>query len=367
MLKKLDIQYFRGIKHLSLSNFQRMNFFLGKNNCGKSTLLEAIFLIIGISNPELSVNINKFRNLIFTDNDDFRYLFYQLDFNSKLKISAEFKPFQKRVLKLEPVYAPNLIDNGGELTRINDKIETNVSTSTDFPSSDFAIESMKSLFQVQTKPDTKFRAFQSEILISEKGFSAKRPKNYKEDYSGFYINSNTIYTDISPRIENIIIKKRKELLLEPLRLIEPNIKDISLVGTTGMIYIDCGYNNLVPLNILGDGFRRIFSILSKIIDSKSAIILLDEIENGLHYSSIKIFFESLIKITSNLSVQLFITTHSREALQILSNILKSKSFQHYQNEISGYTIRRHPEEKIIAYPYDFEKLEYSIDSDIEIR
>ena len=42
-------------------------------------------------------------------------------------------------------------------------------------------------------------------------------------------------------------------------------------------------------------------------------------------------------------------------------------FQQYQSDTRSFTIRRHDEEKMISYPYDFEKFDYSIEQEIEMR
>ena len=86
MIKNIKIKGFRGIKSLVIDDLVRINLFLGKNNCGKTSILEALFLIIGITNPVLPRNIHLFRDLLLTQTDDFRFMFYRLDFNSKIQI-----------------------------------------------------------------------------------------------------------------------------------------------------------------------------------------------------------------------------------------------------------------------------------------
>ena len=61
-IKNIEIKQFRGLPGLSLDNFGSINLLLGNNNCGKTTVLEALFLMIGISNPQLSLSINSFRD-----------------------------------------------------------------------------------------------------------------------------------------------------------------------------------------------------------------------------------------------------------------------------------------------------------------
>lgn len=67
MYKDITIKRFRGIKHLKIEGFRNVNLFVGKNNCGKSTILEGLFLLTGPTNAELPLKINSLRNLNIVD------------------------------------------------------------------------------------------------------------------------------------------------------------------------------------------------------------------------------------------------------------------------------------------------------------
>ncbi|OGC01712.1 hypothetical protein A2V82_14195 [candidate division KSB1 bacterium RBG_16_48_16] len=324
-----------------------------------------MFLIIGFTNPQLPRSINFFRDLFLTQTDDFRFIFYQLDFNSQVRIEAEIKPDQLRTLVIKPQFSLSSPENGSQ-TVISD--EADVSSTLVMPSEN--IEKLILNSSIKKKGQGKPKNFRSEISIEETTEGIKQkikaPNNYKESMRGFFINADTVYKDLSPRIENIIVKKQKDVLLEPLRNIEPKIRDISF-GNNGMIYVDVGYSRLMPVNLLGDGIRRMLSILAKVLDTKDGIILLDEIENGLHYSSLKVFLKYLIRMSELQNVQLFLTTHSKETLNNLSEILSTEEFKKFRSDIRSFTIRKHEKDKTISYPYDFEKLEYAIEQDIEMR
>ena len=62
MFHNIEINRFRGVKYSKIVGLKQINLFFGKNNCGKSSILDAIFLISGISNPKLPLNINIIRN-----------------------------------------------------------------------------------------------------------------------------------------------------------------------------------------------------------------------------------------------------------------------------------------------------------------
>lgn len=360
MIKSIHIQGFRGISSLKIDDFKKINLFLGKNNCGKTSILEALFLIIGISNPQLSLNINKFRNLLQTESDDFRFIFNKLDFNINLNITADFSSGDLRILTIKPHSPSDSAVNNAQ--KIKQNGETTASTS----SKPELVDGLVFNFSVTKNKKSKSKNFQSEILLSHGTYTSKSPKSYVETVRGVFVSANTPYLDLSKNLENMIITKQKDIIIRALQLIDPTINDISL-GNNNMIYVDLGYERLVPVNVVGYGIVRLLSIITTISFYKNGIVVIDEIENGLHYSSLKVLWKTIFEVAHQNNVQLFITTHSKETLENLKYVLKSKNFQQYQGDTRSFTIRRHDEEKIISYPYDFEKFDYSIEQEIEMR
>ena len=73
--QSISINHFRGIDHIELNDLKKINLLVGKNNCGKSTILEAFFLLSGMSNPQLSMNVLLFREYRIQQEEDFKGLF----------------------------------------------------------------------------------------------------------------------------------------------------------------------------------------------------------------------------------------------------------------------------------------------------
>ena len=72
MFKNIEIERFRSIRYAFIEGFSQINLFFGKNNCGKSSLLESLFLISGPSNPSLPVNVNLIRGYWKSSLNDLR-------------------------------------------------------------------------------------------------------------------------------------------------------------------------------------------------------------------------------------------------------------------------------------------------------
>jgi predicted ATP-dependent endonuclease of OLD family len=81
------------------------------------------------------------------------------------------------------------------------------------------------------------------------------------------------------------------------------------------IVVDIGLSELLPLAQVGQGVYRLATILADIIGEKTDVLLIDEIENGLHHSVQKQVWTGLAEVAKELNVQIFATTHSGECLQ----------------------------------------------------
>lgn len=88
MFKKIIIERFRGIRYACIDDFRLINLFFGKNNCGKSSLLESLFLASGMSNPLLPVNINIMRGYNRARRNDLKLEFYNLDTSLPIHIQT---------------------------------------------------------------------------------------------------------------------------------------------------------------------------------------------------------------------------------------------------------------------------------------
>ena len=127
-----------------------------------------------------------------------------------------------------------------------------------------------------------------------------------------------------------------------------------------MIYFD-GLTPLIPINLAGDGIKRILSILVTISDNKNGIVLIDEIDNGLHFSSQATLLKALMEIAKSYNVQIFATTHNYETLKKLKEVLADESMEAYKNDVKIFTLRKLKDNIIKAYPYDYEALDYILE------
>ncbi|MFV8075057.1 AAA family ATPase, partial [Enterobacter cloacae complex sp.6730661] len=97
-------------------------------------------------------------------------------------------------------------------------------------------------------------------------------------------------------VSSLLTQKRKKDILENLKKIDDRIVDIAIsaIGNNKEIYLDIGFSELNEISMLGEGISRALSFISSVLVQENSIILIDEIENGIHYSVIKDIIKPLI-------------------------------------------------------------------------
>ncbi|MDR1098024.1 MAG: AAA family ATPase, partial [Tannerella sp.] len=310
-LKHIRIENFRGFDALEIDGFSKINLFVGKNNSGKTSILEALFLIFGMSNPSIPGNINKIRGLGFRAlSGQFKYLFHNLKLENKPSFYAKFDDASERWLDLETKYKQNEFSND--------------------TSSMFAPEvNGIGLNFAAKKKQNKKKSYTSSLIFKDNDdlVIPDISKDYVEDLYATFISSE-VKDNASTlvRYADIIKKKGGDAILQVLKTFDENIIDIQPLND-GIYFNIKDVPELMPCNVLGDGIRRFLNIVTAVSEKQNAFILIDEIENGLHYSAYKLLWKSLLVFSRQNDVQLFITTHNIETLSCLKAVLEECEFE----------------------------------------
>jgi len=71
---------------------------------------------------------------------------------------------------------------------------------------------------------------------------------------------------------------------------------------------------MIPVTQMGQGFNRLLDVYSEIAAAEAKVLLIDEIENGLHHSVLPTIWRGLFHAAEEVDVQFFATTHSWECV-----------------------------------------------------
>ncbi len=355
MYKRLSIEHFRGIKQANLDDLGQINLFVGTNNSGKTSVLEAIFLLTGMGNPENLIKIDAFRTLFHNEGDDFRFIFFNLDYSLNPKLIAEMDDTSERGLIIFPKLSSSI-------SAINKSNITPIGTKEDLKA-----DGLFSEFYLKSKHSQR-QQFKSTITFQNGRNDIELSKNYKETIQGVFLSTKQDSHDLVnyKAVEEIIRKKKKIELIEVLKILDSEIVGIELFSNN-MIFFDKGLAQLVPSNLSGEGIKKLFGIIISIINSPNGIVLIDEIENGFYYKTLKKVWKSIVVAAKKYNVQLFITTHNYEILHELDSALNDDEMVGEKSKIRTYKLVKQDDKTVKAIKYDFEQLNTAIENNNEIR
>lgn len=344
MFNKIEIERFRGIKYASIEGFKQINLFFGKNNCGKSSLLESLFLASGLSNPLLPIHVNFMRGYNKSRLNDLKLDFYNLESSQPIHIRVENK--EKRDLKI----------------RLFEQNQSNVSLNADNTNILSNVEEGKYGLKFNFKIDEK--SFESQLRFdSANSTDVKRivSKQYVESLRCTYLSPKYDFNASIQGLKNILQNKDEYFIIDGLKLIEPRVKDF--IFTDKEMLVDVGLARRIPVNMMGDGARKIVSLLTAVYDCKDGALLVDEISNGFHYSVMCNLWNVLINAAIRNNTQLFVTTHDVDSIKGL----RDAALENYKDIVAAFKLLKTGDDELKAYHYSLESLDYSINQEIEIR
>ena len=346
--QSLTIENFRGIDRLAVTDLKRVNLLAGRNNCGKTSILEALFLLSGMSNPQLPVNIHGFRDLVLTRDEEFSVMFKDLDFAVPITIGGVLED-EQRTLTIRPLYASY------KLRAAN---KQNLATVEAASASTVAVQIVEGL-------DLQFQGAggQSRARISLKEKEVEVQGEYQEKLRCAFLNPVTMMAQIDRRMEELIVQKKLNNLIAILQEIDARVSDIRM-GAGGKIYMDIGKEKLLPINVMGDGMRRILAIIAAIADLRNGVLLIDEIENGLHYTSLTVAWKALLASCQEYQVQLIATCHSYECIEAC--VQAHAGIDLHSDDIRLYRIEHNPQGHR-AFAFNAEMLHAGVEKAFEVR
>ncbi len=385
MIQHLHISGFKCFRDLQLPQLGQINLFVGKNNTGKSSVLEAVELFVSDS-PESLLRACARRT---TESADFRYPrpYDSRPYDSEeiarlvtllvsqfhreqgeIKISQiEIRSDEpKGTLKIDSRGLPiEIIDHELRLMNREKGRRLRLGREAEMFADSFTVIRGSAEFR---RSLLEYLAFGKGIRELDKG-GEQSPGAHPQSARVAFLSARGFTQRDGKRLwDQVSIAGRDEAVLEWMRLIEPEIKDLRYIGDENQredrphlrINGDMGFT---PMASLGDGLTRIFHIALAMASVDGGVLLIDEFENGLHWSVQKELWRVIGEAAQKFSVQVFATTHSRDCMQAL---VSAQNDRLIKNLVYVYRMERDGE-NILPYNMPLKALESALDLDVEVR
>lgn len=282
----IKINSYRCLNGLSIDKLTRINLFAGFNNAGKTSILEAIYLLCKQNDFNGVIDVLRRRGKIPEDNIPPKWLAEQLSekieiegiFDGK-KASVEIVPFNEEHASIER-------------SRYLKSIEI---------SNTFDTQKLDALVRLYQGKDSETQADTIKIL-SRVVFSSPFFFNEPHHYTTFYHKS--VQSKSLPKIFNFIQEK-----------LVPTIRDIRLVDEFQRFLVDDdNFESSIDLASYGEGLQRVFFTSLLFASAENGVVLIDEFENAMHADLIEKFAPFINDLSKEFNVQVFLTSHSKECI-----------------------------------------------------
>ncbi len=375
ILNSLEIRGFRGFRHLQIERLGRVNLIVGKNNVGKSSLLEALQLYAVRGSPALIWELLRVRDESRYSSevrDERKYSSSNRSVSIEDRLSALKYLFYGRKdvrAQLEPILIGpvNSLDEvlsvavGWYAREIDEQstVRRRLLESEEYDTVDNPVPR----FTIQIGMEPKVDYPLSFSTLSRLGRSEPKDINFVSRSA-----NGLTREEVGGLWDSISLTSLEKDVLAALRIIAPGVEGLSLVGDPGSsagripIVRIMGIDEPLPLRSLGDGMQRMLGIALALANAQDGMLLVDEIENGIHYSVQPELWQLILQIAYRLNVQVFATTHSWDCIKGFQEAAQEDK----QNE--GLLIRLESKKDDISVTlFDERRLAIATREEIEVR
>lgn len=373
MYTSFQVRNFRCLSELSLKRLKRVNLIAGLNGVGKTTLLEALFLHSGGYSAELALRVDVFRGLQTIKLPTYPSveriwdsLFTEFDTSRTVEIVGSIRGRGQRVLRLRSLLAGPLRGLGTVPRFLTEAaLEQGKTSVQDTKTVTLPLSSEAQALELEY--EEKGNRGKHSAVMDHTGLRFEPPVPQPPSFQTIFVSDRlpTSPQQLAEQFGNLEVRGRHEVLVELLKLIEPRLRRVTMVMRAPgqpVLHGDVGLPRLMAVNLMGDGIMRLVHLGVSIGNAEGGVALLDEVENGLHHSTLGKVWLAVAKMAREFNTQVFATTHSWEcivAAQRALHQMKPYDFQFIRLQKVGEELR--------AITYDRETLAAAVEGGVEVR
>lgn len=334
MIQSVRIKNFKNFKDTQIDGFTKLNIITGGNNVGKSNLLEALYYLVGKSMHPCTNVLEIYDNIRKEPltSESKSLMFYGLGTEKKIQITTTLDNNQTLDLQIKFIASENQKVIESQIIPIAE--QTQISSQLNFTLKKNNEEIYNDHLNIAKVPNFPPIPNQSGYNRQFKNFDPNQLQKLLPFESAVIIPSDVAYRQahMIQAVSKICSNNQlEEELNKHLNQFDNNIQAISFNTNNQLKLKVKNIKEKLPLSVFGDGLKKYLHIVSTFMADNAKTIYIDEVENGLHFSRMGLLLKNIIDFINNNkdgNLQVFMTTHNQEFIEILDQVIKEKDFAH---------------------------------------
>lgn len=315
---------FRGFESYQLNGLTTVNLIVGKNNSGKTTVLEAVELLVSNGHPSAFAGVAGRRREMLALRPqygmDISHLFsgHVCEPGILFELTSDRQKTSATVLSLDEVGedAERWVTRRRSARQRADDVD-------DEPEPEFGLR-----IDTTDRPSSLFPVDKEGTLLYDDWRRSMRngPSNPPVRFVGL---GSPVDDTMHDAWNDVIAEGREDEIAKDMQIIVPEIASIhfltssTLRGSTALIGLQEGGRRM-PIGSYGDGLRRLLALRLALQGANQGFLLIDEIDAGLHWTVMEDVWRLLVEVAKEADVQIFATTHSQDCIRGLGDLVKSR-------------------------------------------
>ena len=363
MIRNLKLKGYRSFESYELRDLAQVNLLVGKNNSGKTSILEAVHFLVSGGDPQVLRGIAVQRGEERGGRDR-----YRVTDISHLMFGHRFVPGSRFSIQSE---------DSGQFVHVS--IEENTDD-LDFD--------QRQMFDKNLDDKDIEDATLLAVHVAGNGVGDRLIVPATDDGS-IYLDPRAMRTasldglsampvrfitaaSLGVRVmhgmwDNLVRERRESEVVDALKLVEHNIDSVHFLGASGygrgdivLGILESGQRN--PIGSHGDGIRRLLALALSLTQLSGGVLLVDEIDTGLHWTVLEGLWKLVIEQATRTNIQVFATTHSYDCIRGLASLAAS-----HPRLAPEFTVQKIERALTRAVGFDSDDVEKAIKNEIDLR
>jgi hypothetical protein len=367
MISSIQIRGYRCFSDFDMSGLERVNLLVGTNNSGKTSVLEAIYLLTSRGDPYSLWQVlwRRGERVPMAERKqerpelDVSHLFTGHDMHQSSKFTLIAKnqtPERRLVFSVGEIKSEQLsIPGSREHVVLPSRLGLHI-TGSPAPS-------------VSVLPLSRSGGLYSDVLDAPRRLSKRSAPDNEEIPAQFITAESLEGSELVSLWDKVALTPNETRVLLALRFLDPEIERIA-AQAGGQVYWSRGgfiikvegRDHPIPIGSMGDGMWRMLAMAIAIAHCKGGVLLIDEIDTGLHYTVLKNMWRLIFGAAKELDVQVFATTHSSDCIKSLADLCYAET-----DVAENVALQRIERGKPKAIPYTAEEIAVAAERQIEVR